>query len=82
MVAITAIVASSCTIHRTITFDELSENLISAAGDVRASQSVESDLHYGTQGRWAVILVGRDRFDSAAITDGLAEGDAARVRTS
>jgi hypothetical protein len=80
MVAIAAMAASSCTIHHTITFDELSKDMRRAAEDVRAAQTVESDLRYGSEGRWAVIVVGRDGFDAAAaVDDGLAEGDAARV---
>lgn len=80
MVAITATAASSCTIQHTITFDELSKDLLRAAEDVRAAQTVESDLRYGSERTWAVIVVGRKGFDSAAAVDnGLAEADAARV---
>jgi hypothetical protein len=63
-----------------MTFDELSESLTIAAADARASQSVESDLRYGSKGEWALVVVGGDGFDSrAAVGQGLAEAHAARI---
>jgi hypothetical protein len=75
-----AMVAASCTVRYTMSFDELAESLTSAAAAVRTSQSVESDLRYGPRGEWALVVVGPDGFDShAAVSQGLAEAQAARI---
>jgi hypothetical protein len=80
VVTTTAMVCLSCTVRHTVSFDELAEILTRAAASARTSQSVESDLRYGPEGDWALVVVGPDGFDSrAAVSQGLPEGHAARI---
>jgi hypothetical protein len=75
-----AMVTASCTVRHTKTFDDLADSLISAAVAARTSQGVESDLRYGAQGEWALVVVGRDGFDAReAVSQGLSEAHAARI---